>query len=470
MNRPNILVIMTDQQHAETIGPNGLCKTPNIDRLMKEGVTFTSAFTPCPMCTPARASTMTGTNPHQHKLVQNAHSLMRIKDSLAVEDVTIGSAMQQAGYETVYGGKWHVGSGSPLEHGFDNALPIEESYSKGNYTNEAVIEEWNGNKKTIAATAIYPAEDSYVFRLAKEIGHWLDGYDGSSEKPFFLFASCHEPHVPWIVPEPYASMYSSMELEPWPSYNDDYSDKPMTYSKHYNDINFCRIQNDWPRMKGLLQHYFGAVTLVDDAVGRIVDDLEQRGLLDNTIILFTTDHGEMMGRHGMIGKNEIMLEDLIRIPMVAYWKNHFQAGECRELVTLCDLFNTVLDLAGAEKNTELDSVSFAPALYGRDFPSRKEVVIEHHGATIHWNTVRAIRDQRYKYVFRAHEIDELYDLEVDPHELLNRISDPQYREIALDLRKRLVAWAVEHQDFAVEGLKRAFQHPHPVEFAREAKL
>jgi arylsulfatase A-like enzyme len=457
MRKPNILVFMTDQQHAETIGEDGLCQTPHLNQLMKNGVTFSNAYTPCPMCTPARASAMTGLYPHQHKLVQNAHSLMTMRDCLHETDTTIGSALKEAGYRTAYAGKWHVGTSNPNEYGFDAVLNMQPGTKDVRVSDQVIVRDRYG-EKILSGTADDSPENAYSFRVAKRVNDWLDKQDGN-DKPFFLFASCHEPHVPWIVPEPYASMYDPSEIEVWDSYQDDLNDKPMTYKKHYFNIQFCRIQNNWPLMAKALSKYYGAVSMADNAFGTILKKLEEKKLMDNTIILFTSDHGEMMGRHGLIGKNELAVDDLIRIPLVAYWKGHFLQGNCDELISLTDLYNTIMDLAGAEPNDRVDSVSFAPALRGEAFNGREEVVIEHHGATIHMNTIRAIRTKEYKYVFRAHEIDEFYDLMRDPHEMTNRIADPAYREEIWNLRERLLEWARRHEDFAVQGLEQAFANP-----------
>jgi arylsulfatase A-like enzyme len=460
MERPNILIFMTDQQHAETIGNNGLCRTPHLGRLIKDGVTFTNAFTPCPMCTPARASTMTGLYPHQHKLIQNAHSKMTMRDAL--EEETIGDAMKKAGYQTVYSGKWHVGLTNPTEHGFDKELQLESKNEDEEIKKPVRIQDQNGSR-ILAGTAAYPAEDSFVFRMARSVVRWLDD-DQKGNQPFLMFASCHEPHVPWIVPEPYASMYDPSGIPEWSSYRDDLKDKPMTYTKHYNGVNFCRLQNNWSVMSDALSKYYGAVSMADDAFGMILSKLEEKKLLDNTIIVFTSDHGELMGRHGLIGKNEIMLDDLIRIPMVFYWKGKFLPGKRNDFISLNDLYNTLLELGGSDTDDGKESISFVPALNGRSFPARKEIVVQHHGATIHMNTVRAIRTEQYKYVFRAHEMDEFYDLEQDSEEMTNLIGHPEYREEILKMRQRLLDWAKLYQDTALLGMDQAFANPQQAEF------
>lgn len=458
--KPNILVFMTDQQHAETIGKHGLCRTPRLNELMEAGVTFSHAFTSCPMCTPARATALTGLHPHQHRVIFNAHSKMKFHTELDEDVETIGGVLGQAGYRTAYAGKWHIGDKSPLGNGFAEMVEAAAASpsTEATIANPVAIRDRSG-EHVLAGTADFVPE---VFRIASQVNDWLERRQ-NDEQPFFLYVSCAEPHVPWIVPEPYASMYDPAHIGEWANYRDDYRDKPLTFSKHYTHINFCRIRNDWPTMARALSHYFGCVTMVDDAFGTILDKLENTGKLDNTIVIFTSDHGELMGRHGLVGKNELALDDIIRIPLVVYWKGHVRAGVCDQLVTIGDLFNTMVQLAGAEQRSDLDSVSFVPCLTGTPYEARQEVVVEHHG-TVNMNTVRAIRTKRYKYVYRAHETDEFYDLGTDSLELHNRISDPSCRDDIGNMRGNLLRWAERTGDYALQGMELAFANPDSAEF------
>lgn len=470
MNRPNILVFMTDQQHAETIGPAGLCRTPHLDALMKEGVTFRQAFTACPMCTPSRASVMTGLYPHQHRLVMNAHAAVTLQDRLSEGTETLASALQKEGYRTAYAGKWHVGSSSPTEHGFAEELQkVPPSASAGSdppNIRDRVLLKDQRVEKVLAGSLDLPVEEAEEFRLAGGVSAWIDAHK-DEEEPFFLFVSCTKPHVPWIVPEPYASMYDPRQIEEWPSYRDDLNGKPETYRKNYLDINFCRLQHQWSIMAKALSKYYGLVSLVDEAFGRIVNKLAETGLLDDTLIVFTSDHGEMMGRHGLIGKTAIALDDLIRVPLVVYWKGVLEHRECDDLVSLQDLFNTLLEAAVARWNPNIHSDSFMPSLLGIEY-DREAIFVEHHGTTA-LQCMRAIRTQRYKYVFRAHELDELYDLERDPMEMDNRIRDSAYRDVRETLRRQLVEWATATGDYAKQAMISSFTSEAGVVFEMDGE-
>jgi arylsulfatase A-like enzyme len=461
--QPNIILFVTDQQHAETIGREGLCQTPRLNGLIEGGVRFTHAYTPTPMCTPARGSLVTGLYPHQHKLVRNTHGT-DVEDYTIRGLETIGSALAAEGYRTVYAGKWHVGKTPPEENGFQEILEPKEAGSKGPRTDIITISDGLG-EEVLAATAGYKAEDSFVHRLARGVNEWLEQPDAGGQ-PFLLMACCHEPHVPWVVPEPYASMYDPAFLSEWDSYRDCFDNKPLTYTKHYTKVNFCRLQNDWPRMARALAKYYGAVTMVDDAFGTILDTLEARGLMDDTIILFTSDHGELLGRHGLIGKNELALDDIIHIPFVFYGRGRFISGTCDSFVSLCDVYNTIMELAGAQLRTHMDSRSLVPYLQGEPESAneRNSVVIQHDGTNFP-NTVRAIRTKQHKYVFRPHELDEFYDLVIDPSERVNRIHDPAYRGLVVLMREKLLDWAEQNGDSSRGSMKVFFANPEQPEFA-----
>ncbi|MEF2246730.1 sulfatase-like hydrolase/transferase [Paenibacillus sp. IITD108] len=456
MKKPNILLFVTDQQHASTISEHGPCRMPNLNRLMIDGVKFDHAYTPTPMCTPARSSLVTGLYPHQHKLIYN-HS---DESNYSIQGIeTIGSALAAEGYRTAYAGKWHIGNTPPMENGFREELTIDASPQETVELRDVVSILDRGGQEVIAAAANYDASDSYVFRVTRSVNKWLSQL--SSEEPFLLMVSCIEPHVPWIVPEPYASMYDPAILPEWDSYRDNFDHKPMTYTKHYTKENFCRLQDDWPSMSRALAKYYGLVSMIDDAFGTILTTLENQDLMDNTIILFTSDHGELLGKHALIGKNELALDDIIRVPLVVYGKGRFSPGARHHFISLCDVFNTVMELAGAQLREHLDSRSFISILNNEPAAEsmREEVVIQHHG-TLFPNMIRAIRTSQYKYVFRAHELDELYDLELDPSERVNRIHDPAYVSVIQMMRIRLLEWARHNNDFVLKNMEVYFQNPY----------
>ena len=308
------------------------------------------------------------------------------------------------------------------------------------------FEDW-GYKPLAGRSSVRP-EDTEAFRSARIVTDLMEEYAKSgNEDPFFIFASTVSPHSPWIVPEPYASMYDPGTLKQWDNFSDDRRDKPMAFQKPFMFHHQCRVDHDWDTFSRALAKFYGVISLVDAAFGSIVSKLEELGLRDNTVIVFTSDHGELLGGHGLIGMAETMCEELVHVPLVVSWPAGFKPADRDELVSSCDLFNTILDLSGSGGSIpgNTDGKSLVPLLTGQDNRWREAVLSEHHG-TGHLNLVRMIRKGPYKYVFRANEIDELYDLGKDPGELVNEIDNETYSGTLWDFRETLLDMLIDTND------------------------
>jgi arylsulfatase A-like enzyme len=209
-------------------------------------------------------------------------------------------------------------------------------------------------------------------------------------------------------------------------------------------------------MAQAIAHCYGVISIVDDALGRMLDALEGQGLLDNTMVVFTSDHGEHLGRHGLIGKGANLLDDLVRIPLVVSWPGRFRAQTCDAMVDLTDGFATLLDVAGSSNQPPPTSRSLVPLLEARvtdAFPDR--AFFQHHGTSF-LDCVRGIRTRHHKYVFRAHDMDEFYDLDAAPDETENLIDAPACQSTIDGLRQELVEWMTENQDMAARGVAARF--------------
>lgn len=458
--KPNILVFMTDQQHVATSRAEGPCRTPHLDRLAAGGCRFTHAFTPTPICTPARSCFQTGLLPHQHKLLHNAHrgkGLHILGDFLPGTRV-LGGALRDAGYRSAYFGKWDSGlEHEPDRHGYElyrggNDLPAGPGSDDVRSEFVRIPGENDERRSVVSCTTTRSPEDSAPFRIAAAVEEFLDNPSGDN-RPFFIFASCTEPHVPWICPREYAGLYDPADIPEPPSYRDTFEGRPASYLGDYNLHNYCHLPGDWPSMAQALAHYYGVVSMIDDALGRMLESLERRGLIDDTLVLFTSDHGEHMGAHGLVGKNCNLLDELVRIPLVIACPDRFKPQTSEALVSLTDGYATLLDVAGASESAPPASRSLTPLLRGEAtdrFPDR--MVMEHHG-TFFLECVRGIRTRRYKYVFRSRETDELYDLQTDPWEMRNRIGDPVLAATLAELRAELLAYMETHQDPAARGMR-----------------
>lgn len=452
-NRPDIIVFMTDQQHCRTVGNKSICKTPNLNALLGKGTFFDNAFCPTPICTPSRASCQTGLLPHQHRLVHNTHRNYHILEDLPDGSKTLGSVFSNAGYQTGYAGKWHVGKKkTPLDFGYNHFPQTRQHKADAKSYDDPVFVPGTSGKSIISAVSKTRKEDTEPFIVAEAADSLIKDFS-SHKEPFFLFVSTLSPHVPWICPEEYASLYDPGKIIVPGSYGRKMSGKPYSYEHHYNGHNDCRLFDDWKSVAKSIARYYGICTLIDDAFGALLESLRKNGRYDNTWIIFTSDHGEMLGGHGMIGKGEYLLDDLIRIPL------GIKAPEgmpCRrhadEFVGLTDIFATLADAAGIKTEIPASSRSLLP-LIGKPgskeiFPD--EIVTEHHGSMF-FNTVRALSTAEFKYVFRAHEEDELYDLKKDPEEIHNLVSDGNYSQVLLRMRKRLVEKMEESGDMAARG-------------------
>jgi arylsulfatase A-like enzyme len=459
--RPNILVFMTDQQHHATIEADSPLPMRNVLTLAERGLRLNRAFTPCPQCTPARASMMTGLYPHRHKLLTNSHSALSQRDALPPGIPTLGDVFREAGYRTACVGKWHVGLNSPADHGFEVPAAPRAKPKQATLTDQVMPIGEAAGPRPLAATSDQPAEQTGPFVVADDLVQLLEQHHaGGDSRPLFAFASCTPPHVPWYPPEPYASMVDPASLEEPASYRDDLSDKPLTY-RHHTGINFANVGGNWSEFAKAKAKYFGVCRLIDDAFGRVLEALDRLNMAGNTLVVFTTDHGEMLGAHGLVGKNELACEELIRIPMVMAGPG-IEPGATDVPVTLCDLFATFMAAAGIGDEPPADSRDFS-ALFtstGRDELQTRPfepVIIQHHG-TSHLNAIRAIRTDKWKYTYRPHEIHELYDIENDPDELRNLIDDPALSDTLRELRFELLAWLRQRKDILFKGVASTFVH------------
>lgn len=449
---------MTDQQRYDTVNSGSMCSTPNINNLAQDGVLFSNAFCPTPICTPARASCQTGMLPHRHRLIHNTHRNYHIMENLPSGIKTFADHLSSQGYATAYIGKWHVGkTNTPLDHGyqhFGEPQNVASCQWKDGFT-DIVSLKTAGKESILAAATAQPVDHTDAFLVANEVCRTIDKYAPRKE-PFLIFASTSMPHPPWLCPEKYSAMYDPTCIPRPLSFDEDFSDKPISYLKHKSGHNYCHLSKNWSETATALAHYYGIITLVDDAFGAVLNALETTGTKDNTVVIFTSDHGEMAGAHRLLGKDEILCDELIRIPLVISAPNICHGRTVEKFVTINDIFATCLDLAGLQVDIPPESRSLVPLITGSaetdEFP--EEVYLEHHGS-LFYNTIRAVRTVDFKYIFRAHEIDELYDLANDPCETQNLINDPGYAHVQKELKIKLLNWMKRTDDPAANGAEQA---------------
>lgn len=467
--RDNVLLLFTDQERYDLTSPDGLpVETAALDSLADEGVRFTRVYTPISICSSARASLLTGRYPHDHGLVNNVHEADAIRTDLPPSETTFGTLLREAGYENTYLGKWHVGRNvAPEDFGFDYHGPDRSEYDDRLEAGLRAHQEELGfdpdgielrdpihayageHRYLLGGRTPLPPEATRPYYMAERTIERLREVAGGPDQagPFFHRSDFQGPHHPYVVPEPYASMYDPTDLDPWPTDAETFDGKPQV---HENYVEYRGVagfgREEWAELRAL---YMGFMHLIDDQIGRILDALSELGLREDTLVVHSSDHGDFAGSHRQFNKGPLMYEDTYRIPLIVGGPGVAGAGrECDELVSLIDLMPTFLDVAGVPVPGAVDGRSLLPLVEGRaaEEAGREAVFAEYHGDEMGLYSQRMVRTDRYKYVFNAPDVDELYDLEADPHELRNLVDHPDYRAVRDRLRDRLVEWMDESDD------------------------
>ena len=470
--QPNIVVLISDQQRLDTVscyGLNEVCRTPHIDALAARGIRFDSAFTPTAICSPARASFYTGLYPHKHGVTANGLCLREGVRGL-------NHYLDEVGYRCGYAGKWHVDEqtgptgygfagqdfmgyafpGSDLlpglqfgarprghnpyadylkERGFDPPPTVSHRFVGTNPSNQA---------QEMFALHEGPVESCIEYFVADEAIRVLDEV-ATGEQPFFLWANFWGPHSPSLVPEPYFSMYDPKAIPEHPGYAETFEKKP--YRQQLIEKLWGLGDYGWEGFQEIAARYFGHCTLIDDMVGRVVAHLERLGVLDNTIIVYTADHGDCLGAHKLIEKGEFMYDEIYRIPLVIAHPDCEAPGTaCDEFVYLHEIMLSSLDAAGLDVPADLDGQSFLPAIEGRPFANgREEVycVFDRHFTVANQ---RMVRTRTHQFTFNSGDPGELYDLQRDPYQLDNVYGDPAYEAVRQDLIGRMDRYMEELGD------------------------
>ncbi len=439
----NILLIHADQHRYDCVGANGhpLLKTPNLDRLAAEGMRFSHAFCPSPICAPSRASMLTGAWPSRHRSICNpgTEAGFPVRDDLP----TFSEALKGAGYRLGIVGNWGVNSArTPQEYGFDVYVPgssyVEWRKSQG-IPDIPRTNGWFGEVDPY----IRPEQSrlawgaDHVIRLLHE--------RAKEEAPFFLRWDTSEPHLPNVVPEPYASMYDPKDIDPWPSFGETFVGKPYIQAQQL--LSWGIEDFTWDDWRGIVGRYLGEITLLDAQVGRILRALDELGLADETLVVYTADHGDMCGGHRMIDKHYVMYDDVVRVPLIARWPSKIRPGSHSDafVSSSLDLARTFVEVAGASVPGEFQGESLLPVFQGEG-NGRRSIFAVYHGNQFGLYSQRMVRTAKWKYVWNPTAEDELYHLETDPAELHNRAADPACAsELAL-LREQLVQWLEATED------------------------
>ncbi|MBC8449998.1 MAG: sulfatase-like hydrolase/transferase [Chloroflexi bacterium] len=460
--RPNILWIGVDQMRSDTPGcyGNSVCSTPHIDRLATEGVRFSNAYAPCGVCTPARASMFTGLHAFKHGMGTNCDMYHALASELPDPGSLLHHRLTPLGYRCAFAGKWHIGTRlGPAEHGFEGLslpgygdLKREPEYQR--YLQESglaygpVLNPVHGNagqKTLLAGQWNGPLESTPTYYLADYAIGLLEQLAASGE-PFFLICQFWGPHPPYLPSAEFAGWHDRGAIEPWINFRDDYRGKPQSVIRTRSDF-YRLLPSEWSGWRELVGLYYDFTTLVDAQLGRILAHLDQLGLAEDTLVIFTSDHGDMIGSHGGLFDKGFMYEEAHRVPLIVRWPARFRGSHtCDALVYNMDIFPTILDIL-RQPDESLDGQSLLPLLDGRsDSHGREAIYLEFHGMRYLYSQRALVTRDGHKYIFNAGDLDEVYDLNQDPGELHNLIAEKAYRESIESLRWQLMQTAVRIGD------------------------
>lgn len=425
MSEPNILFLMTDQMQGRVLDADHPCQTPHFDRLAARGVRLPRAYTPNAVCSPARASLMTGLLPHSHGVLEVIHCVDDDQCNLRTEHPHWAQRLEAAGYRTGYFGKWHVERSDDLTRfGWQSQDRPRGGKGGGEFSLRGTnpLPEGYTDSLLYGVTDLPPEKRGMGMTTDMALG-FLQQQTG--EDPWCCFVSITEPHDPFVCGEEAFARYDVDSVELAPNVTQGADGQPGIYRK---------AGRTWQGMtqrqkKEAAVCYWASITEIDQQYGRLLDHLEQSGQLDDTVVVLTSDHGELLGAHGLYCKNVSGFEEVYGIPMVLAGPGIESGVTSQARVGLHDLCPTLLELTGAEPIDVPDSCSFAAALRDEsgeagDFTKG---FAEYHGGRYRL-TQRVIWDGDWKLCWNGFDEDELYDLAADPFELDNRIADPAQRE------------------------------------------
>lgn len=451
----NIVFLMTDQHSTSALGSygNSTVQTPALDGLAASGTRFTDAFTPTAICTPARASLLTGAAPFRHKLLANYERNVGYLEDLADDQFTFPEALHSAGWQLGLLGKWHggvrrtaadYGFAGPALNGWHNpvdhpdylAYLAEHDLPPYRISDKTRGTSPNGGEGNLMAARLHqPTEATFEHYLATRTIQMLERFAADPDgRPFYLATHFFGPHLPYIVPDEWFDRYDPAAIALPASVAETFDHKPPVQRNYSGLWAFDTL--DEATSRKLIAIYWGYVAMIDVEMGRILAAIDRLGLAEDTSVFMTADHGEFTGAHRLHDKGPAMYDEIYRIPLLARVPGS-PAGQVREeFVGLTDLTATILDLAGLPTDPAVDGRSLLPVIAGEHPSWRSAVLAEFHGHHFPYPQ-RMLRTRTHKLVVNPESVNELYDLAEDPDELVNRIDDPAYGQVRGDLMAEL---------------------------------
>lgn len=461
-DKPNILLFMVDQMIPMYSGPYGsdVAITPNLDRLAKNGVVFEKAYSTCPVCVPARYSLLTGMYLASHGAYDNGGMLR--------SDIpTHNHYLNLAGYETTLSGKGHF-IGPDQLHGFTrrlltNVYPTEMRFMhqrnrkinfKDLHPQPIAIDYIGENAGPTQEDMLLDYDEKAVFHAIRYLSEKRSnpGYSAQENPlspgkvPFFLQISLNNPHEPFLTYQEFWDMYEGVEI-PIPEYPKNLQEHYTVMDRQLNELHGVdRVKlKDPESLRRVYRAYYATITYVDHKLGEVLSALERFGLKDNTIIIFLSDHGDMLGQRGMVQKR-VFYEHSARIPMIVHFPKNFPLGKngirCPDPVSIVDVAPTILELAGIRDYLSMDGKSLLPQLNGRHDKDRF-VFCENYSEGVSTTCIMVRqRDYKYTYIYQGEEQDpqvQLFNIIEDPSEWTNLAGKKKCKSIETELRELILA-------------------------------
>ena len=458
--RPNVLLITADEMRHDCLGVAGhpLVRTPHLDALAARGVRFTNAYTPYPVCVPARLSIMSGQYAHAHGAMGNG-------SMIPPGQPTIASLVRDAGYRTAAFGKMHfwpprtamgfqhmrlaeqAGAGWKVDEYHSDYLAqrgLVDEWDRWDqhqpYRDQAPAEYWESFG---ARPSALPEEHYHTTWIAEETIRWLK--EQAYDRPFFAWTSFIKPHHPFDPPRPWDTLYDPATVPPLGDPTEALA-KPLMTAGGRRDPRrafFDLRQFSEEAFARVAAYYYATISHIDHHVGRMLATLQELGRLENTLVVFASDHGDYMGDYGLILKSpSVPYDALARVPLIVAGPGCRAGAVCDALVSLVDLLPTVAAAGGTPLPPFVQGQDLAPLLADSQVSDGAKAWRD--AVFSETREIKAVRTEQYKYLYNSRlGIEELYDLQADPGERRDLATDPANAPRILELRRRLLDWLIE---------------------------
>lgn len=454
----NLLFIGVDQLRWDSIGPNKTVpiQTPNMDRLIAGGVSFTRAYSSCPLCTPSRGSMFTGDYAFTHGMGTNCDMYHALGTELADPERLLNRDLAANGYRCGFVGKWHVGvAKGPTDYGFEG--DVQAGY--GNLTKSKAFKDYlataglsytvepelyfNPDQQTMTAGRWRgPIESTTGHFQTNQTMDMLDDF-AAGDAPFFITVQYWDPHGPHLISDEFYGVTDRNEIRAWANFQDDLMTKPVRVRRERDD--FYRLH---PRTEAELVDYIGLycdhVAMLDHQIGRLLSHLEERDLVKDTLIVFTSDHGDMTGAHGGLIDKGLLYEEAMRVPLV-FSHPDLTPGPRAGLALNMDILPTALSLMGVD-HAPRQATDLSADIRDPETRSRDCLLAEYHGLRFLYSQRMLVSDDGWKFIFSPGDFDELYDLNTDPHEMCNLATEAGAADKLAGLRAAMMVETARFND------------------------